>query len=271
MSISLKDYARTNLSATNLERLKSLAYRATTLRHTPRTLLNASRRSRLFRETPRVHIGCDVIRLPNFVNVDVRPTSATDLTHSCVDLKIVPDETLDVAYSQMFFEHVFYESRVNLLADIRRALKRGGELIFTGIPDFEQIAKAYLARTSPGFVSPTFDLFEVYRQTHGAPEGKPDWWLPQLHKSLFDTRVALQLLVDAGYQTGAVFNHLNATDPYPLCIGLYARKTTERETVEKADIERVIGICKPSIVIAESVAITGRIDGAAAARTASMG
>jgi hypothetical protein len=47
-------------------------------------------------------------------------------------------------------------------------LEPGGVVCYWGIPDFANIAWFYLERR-PGIVGPVFDLFNVYRYTHGDP------------------------------------------------------------------------------------------------------
>ena len=50
-----------------------------------------------------------------------------------------------------------------------------------------------------------FDLYNVYRYTHGAPEGQESWWLGQLHKSLFDASEVATLLSASGFAQYAIF------------------------------------------------------------------
>ena len=63
-----------------------------------------------------------------------------------------------------------------------RILIKGGRLIIRGIPDFDLIVDAYLNKRQ-GNVSERFDLYEVYRLTHGdpIPRNSPH----QLHKDIF--------------------------------------------------------------------------------------
>jgi hypothetical protein len=110
-----------------------------------------------------------------------------------------------------------------------------------GIPDFEVIARLYLERATPGSVSEQFDLFEVYRYTHGEPEQgthvnwsrwrpdrnlnrAPNEWLPQLHKSLFDAP-SLAALFDAANLETALIRYCHPTDAHPLNLGAIAGHT----------------------------------------------
>ncbi|MBT4498346.1 MAG: methyltransferase domain-containing protein, partial [Gemmatimonadetes bacterium] len=145
-----------------------------------------------------IHIGCGDQRLDGFVNLDARQTSATDLVHSCDDLSFLPTHSFATIYSHAFFEHLFIFQREPCLRSAHRALKEDGTLVFLGLPDFRAIARAYLDG-EPGVTLPRFDLREVYRYTHGQPEHAPDWWLEQLHKSLFDQETVTALLKAAGF------------------------------------------------------------------------
>lgn len=172
----------------------------------------------------RVHVGCNVVRVEGFINVDVRSTSATDLVHDCRDLSLFPTSSLDVVFSNAFFEHIYVSDRLRFLVDVARALKPEGVVAFTGLPDFEEVARAYLERRKPGHVSPVFDLTEAYRYTHGAPEGQPSWWLAQLHKGLLDWETLLNLSRDAGFASGAVFRYCWGQEAHPVTLGFVAYK-----------------------------------------------
>lgn len=94
-----------------------------------------------------------------------------------------------------------------------------------GIPYFRNVAKYYLER-APGTVGPVFDLFNVYRYTHGDPEQVPQWWLEQLHKSLFDEDEVTTLLESAGFQAFVLFCYGYPGDDHelPVTMGFYATK-----------------------------------------------
>ena len=202
----------------------------------------------------RVHIGCNTVKITGYVNVDVRPTSATDLVHDCRDVAIFPSASLKVVYSNAFFEHVYVMDRLPLLEDIRRALAVDGRLIFTGLPDFEGVARAYLERRKPGHVSPAFDLFEAYRYTHGDPEGRQDWWLAQLHKGLLDAQTMEKLLRDAGFAASTVFSYRWGTEPHAVTLGCIAQRSARAALMTPAEIRDAIGDL-PSNVAYESLVV----------------
>jgi hypothetical protein len=87
------------------------------------------------------------------------------------------------------------------------------------------VAKFYLER-APGTAGPVFDLFNVYRYTHGDPEQAPLWWFGQLHKSLFDEDELSSLLKAAGFETFVLFcyGYPGDTHELPVTMGFYATK-----------------------------------------------
>lgn len=202
----------------------------------------------------RVHLGCNDVRIPNYVNIDVRNTSAVDLVHNCKDLSIFPSESLHFVYSNAFFEHVYVQDRGPLLQDIARRLAPDGRVAFSGIPDFEGVARAYIERRTPGNVSPVFDLHEAYRYTHGDPEGRPSWWLAQLHKGLLDTDTVIRLLREAGFLSATVFTYRWGSEPQSVTLGFVASKRAS-QTAQPDDLRGVFQDL-PSHIAWDSVRLT---------------
>ena len=168
------------------------------LRMSVRVLRNRVRLAALQRERSlRVHLGCGDDRLPGFVNIDYRPTAAVDVAMD-LSLPRLADGSVSLAFSNAFFEHLYRPSRGPHLRRIRQALAPDGACCYMGIPYFPNIARLYVER-GPGTAGPVFDLFNVYRYTHGDPEGQAAWWLGQLHKSLFDEEEVAALLAPSGF------------------------------------------------------------------------
>ncbi|PYI51603.1 class I SAM-dependent methyltransferase [Paenibacillus flagellatus] len=171
----------------------------------------------------RLHLGCGEHRMEGMVNCDCRRTSATDLVTDCATLTPFRDDSADLIFSNAFFEHLFVFQQLDHLKNCRRVLRDDAPLVYLGIPDFEIVADAYL-RQLPGITGERFDLYHVYRYTHGDPEQTPDWWLQQLHKSLFDKRYVDSLLEAAGFKSRVVFNYRYPGEDIPLCLGFVAYK-----------------------------------------------
>lgn len=187
--------------------------------------LSSRRLAELRREKGlRVHPVCGDDRQPDFVNIDGRPTRATDLAMDLTRPAFARD-SVSFAFSNAFFEHVFRDKRVPHLKRIRRSLAPDGACCYMGIPYFRNIARLYLER-GPGTVGPVFDLFNVYRYTHGNPEQAPAWWLGQLHKSLFDEGELGEMLAESGFGSYVMFSYAYPGDAneVPVTMGFYAAR-----------------------------------------------
>ena len=193
------------------------------LRQRWRVLSNGGRVVALQRQQAlRIHLGCGDDRLASFVNLDYRLTPAVDVA---VDLSLPPlaPGSVALAFSNAFFEHLYRGSRGPHLRRIREALAPGGVCCYMGVPYFRNIARLYVER-GPGTASAVFDLFNVYRYTHGDPEGQQAWWIGQLHKSLFDEDELASLLTDGGFGAFVMFayGYPGDVNEVPVTMGFYA-------------------------------------------------
>lgn len=171
----------------------------------------------------QLHIGCGDKHYEWMLNCDYRQTNAADLATDCGDLSIFPDRTVNLVFSHAFFEHLYLTQHVPLLSDCQRILADNGTLCFIGIPDFKEIARAYLTQ-APGLTGETFDLFHVYRYTHGSPEIADGWWLEQLHKALFDQAYVHRLMNEVGFERWVIFSYCFPGEQLPLNLGVIAWK-----------------------------------------------
>ncbi len=177
------------------------------------------------RRSLRLHLGCGNDRLPGFVNVDYRQTPATDVVMDLNSPRLAPG-SVSVAFSNAFFEHLYRDSRLPHLRRISEALEVGGACCYIGLPYFRNVARFYLQR-APGTMGPLFDLYHVYRYTHGDPEQAPSWWIGQLHKSLFDEDELSTLLRESGFGSYVMFcyGYPGDTHELPVTMGFYATRT----------------------------------------------
>lgn len=251
-----KEELKKRLTKGQLSGLRAASSVLTEAIHTPRVFINRHFRLRSFlaQERVNVHLGCSSVHLDDYINIDLRPTAATDLAFDCTTLAPLPENCVDRIVSNAFFEHLFMEDRSSLLRDAYRVLKPGGLVLFTGLPDFAGVAKAYLEQRKPGNISPTFDLHEAYRYTHGAPEGTPGWWLPQLHKGLLDKSELCSLLKEAGFRDYCVFSYCYGEEPHRVTLGFVACKGQEArawtaESLQALDFPRYARINWDSMMI----------------------
>jgi predicted SAM-dependent methyltransferase len=174
-----------------------------------------------------LHLGCAGDRLDGFVNIDYRRTPTTDLTMDLNIPRLAPG-SVALAFSNAFFEHLYRDKRLPHLRRMRESMESGGVCCYIGLPYFRNIARLYLER-GPGTAGPVFDLYNVYRYTHGDPEHQPDWWIGQLHKSLFDEEELNALLGDAGFPAFVVFCYGYPGDANEVAVtmGFYAAATAK--------------------------------------------
>ena len=190
------------------------------------------RRAALRRRTGlRVHLGCGSDTLPGFINIDYRPASAADVVMDLNRPRFAPD-SVAFAFSNAFFEHLYRDSRLPHLQAMREAIGPTGVICYIGIPYFRNVARQYVER-GPGTAGPLFDLFNVYRYTHGNPEQATTWWIGQLHKSLFDEEELSSLLNEAGLASHVMFAYAypDDTNPVSVTMGFYATRVQASEEV----------------------------------------
>jgi hypothetical protein len=183
----------------------------------------------------RLHVGCGDDRLPGFCNVDCRVTRATDCLIDLNSPRMLPAGGIACCFSHAFFEHLRRDHRAAHLRHIFDALDaRVGVCCYIGLPYFPAVARLYLEK-GPGVVGPTFDLFNVYRYTHGDPDRVPFMWYEQLHKSLFDEQELSALLGAAGFRSFALFQYCyTGEEGRPVSCGFFATKSPLAE----ADLRR---------------------------------
>lgn len=172
-----------------------------------------------------LHLGCGDRSYPGMLNCEFRATKAADAVFDCSRLDRFADASVRQIFSHAFFEHLYRRQQSPFLQECFRVLRPDGTLVFLGIPDFEVIARHYLAKGAglPS-VGERFDLYHVYRYTHGDPEIACDYWLEQLHKSLFDKEYLAGLLEGAGFASFLLFNYCYPGEEIPLNLGFVASK-----------------------------------------------
>lgn len=170
----------------------------------------------------RLHLGCGNKRFEDMLNCEYRVTDAADVVMDCGKLNKFKDDSCSIIFSHAFFEHLYRNQHKPLMEACHKKLNKDGVLLFIGIPDFEEIARSYLKGAEHN--GELFDLFNVYRYTHGHPEMANEYWLEQLHKALFDKVYIATLLKEANFKTFKVFNYAYPGEDISLNLGFIALK-----------------------------------------------
>jgi hypothetical protein len=185
----------------------------------------------------KLNVGADTTRLPGFINVDIRSLGKDVRRGHASNLKFAPDHSVSVLFTHAVFEHVFVAQRLRALREWKRVTAPDGVIVCLGLPDFETIARLYLDGAT-GIVGDRFDLFNVYRYTHGDPDGEvtrwrrwdpalhpdsaPSGYVPQLHKGLFDQSHLAGLLRSADIRA-EMFRYAYPNEVHALSLGFVAR------------------------------------------------
>lgn len=182
----------------------------------------------------KLHLGCGNRHHNDMLNCEYRPSSAADVVMDCGDLSRFKNGSVNQIFSNAFFEHLYRSQQIPLLRHCHRVLDENGTIVFLGIPDFRVIAEHYIQK-APGLkgVGEVFDLFHVYRYTHGDPEFAIGYWLEQLHKSLFDKEYIEYLLSSAGFQGWSIFNYCYPGEDIPLNLGFVAWKDQPKQSLRE--------------------------------------
>jgi hypothetical protein len=182
-----------------------------------------------------IQVGAGGVRLPGFLNVDVRKVDGVDIVGDAADLRTIASGAVETVFGNAVFEHFYVGHHLAALREWKRLLAPDGMIIVIGLPDFATIADLYL-KGAAGIVGDRFDLLNVYRYTHGQPEhatapiwsqwraseeGAPDGWLPQLHKCIFDAAYVRDLLEECGL-AGTIFNYAYPREEHTLNLGFIA-------------------------------------------------
>jgi len=176
----------------------------------------------LLKEDVRLHLGCGDKKFNGYVNIDIVPTEGTDVVMNISkDLHLIPPNIASEIRLDGVFEHLYRYDQNSTLQDFHRILKKGGKLCINHLPDFDTIIKAYLNKEK-GIVGEVFDLFNVYRYTHGEP--KPENSPQQLHKDLFTKDTIRDLLESQGFQIEILENRVFSGEEIPIGISIEAIK-----------------------------------------------
>ncbi|MBU1913325.1 MAG: methyltransferase domain-containing protein [Candidatus Omnitrophica bacterium] len=189
------------------------------------------RKERLFRNTIKelvtdnckLHIGCGLKKLQGYINIDIVPLEGCDVVMDATnEMPAIPSNVAVEIRMENVFEHFYRHQQDKALKEYYRILKTGGKLVIKGLPNLDAIIQAYLNKEK-GLVGPEFDLFNVYRFTHGEPEqgNNP---VHQLHKDIFTKTSVQELLKNTGFRIESIENEQYSHEENPLCLTVIAVK-----------------------------------------------
>lgn len=209
-----------------MKKIKKI-YRQTTRRwswffYRKRRILN-TRIEDLVKDNVKLHIGCGDKKLQGYVNIDIVPTEGADVVMDASSgLNCFPSDIASEIRLENVFEHFYRYQQKEILKNFHRILKNGGRLVIKWLPDFDAVIEAYLKKEK-GIVGERFDLFNVYRLTHGdpAPHNSPH----RLHKDIFTKDSIRKLLEDNGFQIEIMKNEAFDQEELALSTNIIAIKS----------------------------------------------
>lgn len=177
------------------------------------------------KEDVKFHIGCGDKKLPGYVNVDVVPAEGSDLIMDISkDLHLIPSNIASEIRLESVFEHFYKYDQHIILQHFHRMLKEKGILVIKWLPDFDAIIEAYRKKEA-AIVGKEFDLFNVYRLTHGDPTPKNS--PHQLHKDIFTKDSIRRLLEEHNFCIRELDNAIFANEKLALSINIIASKNED--------------------------------------------
>jgi SAM-dependent methyltransferase len=133
------------------------------------------------------------------IRLDIDPSVKPDILSSVIDMRSVASESIDAIWSSHNLEHLHRHEVPLALAEFRRVLRPGGQMLLT-MPDLQKIAElvvndrleneAYVAPSGP--ITP---LDMIYGHSPSLARGNQY----MAHKTGFTARTLRALLVEAGF------------------------------------------------------------------------
>jgi SAM-dependent methyltransferase len=74
----------------------------------------------------KINLGCGIEKKAGFINIDIDPRHDPDLLCDCLNLPY-GDDSVDVVRAFDFLEHMPNDKRLDIIEEIYRVLKPGGE------------------------------------------------------------------------------------------------------------------------------------------------
>lgn len=88
-----------------------------------------------------LNFGCNIFKLPGFINIDIDPANNPDVLMDIMDLdKRYSPESVDFIHAGHFFEHISIENGYLLMKQVFKVLKPYASIVIT-IPDYTKAAK----------------------------------------------------------------------------------------------------------------------------------
>jgi predicted SAM-dependent methyltransferase len=147
--------------------------------------------------TLKLHLGCGEVKLPGFVNIDIRSTPATDMVADIRNLSTFPSHNADVVYASHCLEHFGFREVDSVLKEWCRVLRKSGDL-FIAVPDFDKLVAAYSRHFTLNILHTRIHNHKLTSELLGDILGGQDY--PEnVHKCLFNEASIKERLEATGF------------------------------------------------------------------------
>lgn len=92
----------------------------------------------------RLNLGCGLVVIPGFVNIDQDPLPHVHYVRAVDDLAPFADGSVELVYASHCLEHFSHLETGRVLAEWHRVLRPGG-MLRVSVPDFDRLVDVYLA------------------------------------------------------------------------------------------------------------------------------
>lgn len=89
-----------------------------------------------------LHLGCGRIKLPDFINIDIRQTEAADLIENIAELPSFKNDSVSLIYASHVLEHFGRLEYLEVLKRWYEVLSEGGKLRLS-VPDLKKVFYQY--------------------------------------------------------------------------------------------------------------------------------
>lgn len=90
----------------------------------------------------KLHLGCYNVKIPGYINVDIRPEVKPDVVEDVFKLESFKDNSADIIYICHVLEHASREEALAALQRYYQILKPGG-ILRVAVPDIEACIQVY--------------------------------------------------------------------------------------------------------------------------------
>ncbi len=142
---------------------------------------------------PHLHFGCGDVHIPGYLNVDARPTKATDLVMGLDEVESHYPNYFENIYICHVLEHFPLTSFPATLIRFKNLLRKQSSKLYISVPNFEVLSSIYLANLVP--------LEMIVRAIHGGQE-----YPENTHFISFDNSLLTSLLKEAGFEKISLYS-----------------------------------------------------------------